>query len=70
MPKSSVHGWQTLTYHIAQTKHLYQHQVTVHGLDTGIHADMTALLARQDLYTIKAHHGIIACYLYGFQSDA
>ncbi len=49
MPKSSVHGWQTLAYYIAQMKHLYKLQVTVHGLDTGIHAGMTAFLARQDL---------------------
>ena len=43
--QSSVQGRQTLTYYIAQTKHLYKRQVTVpfgvaqdrHGLDTGIH---------------------------------
>ena len=49
MPKPSVQGWQALVYYIAQIKHLYNHQVTVHGLDTGIPAGMTAFLARQDL---------------------
>ena len=46
MPKSSVQGWQTLVYYIAQMKHLYSRQVTVHGLDTGIHA--TAELVYND----------------------
>ena len=42
-------GWQTLVYYIAQMKSLSNRQVTVHGLDTGIHAGMTAFLDRQDL---------------------
>jgi hypothetical protein len=46
MPKSSVHGRQTLAYYIAQMKHLYKLQVTVHGLDTGIPAGMTAFFTR------------------------
>jgi hypothetical protein len=33
----------TLTYYIAQMKHLYNGQVTVHGLDTGIPAGMTPI---------------------------
>ena len=49
MSQSSVHGRQTLAYYIAQMMHLYKLQVTVHGLDTGIPAGMTAFLARQDL---------------------
>ena len=42
-------GWQTLAYYVARMKRLSNRQVTVHGLDTGIHAGMTAFLARQDL---------------------
>ncbi len=58
MPKSSVQGWQTLAYYIAQMKHLYNRQVTVHGLDTGIPAGMTVFLARQDLcITMRAELG-------------
>ena len=49
-------GWQTLADYIAQIKHLSNRQVTVHGLDTGIHAGMTAFLARQDL-CITARYG-------------
>ena len=30
-------------------KHLYNRQVTVHGLDTGIQSGMTVFLARQGL---------------------
>ena len=36
-------------FYIAQMKHLYKLQITIHGLDTGIHAGMTVFLARQDL---------------------
>jgi hypothetical protein len=51
--QSSVQERQTLTYYIAQIKHLYKRQVTIpfgfaqdrHDLDTGIHAGMTAFLA-------------------------
>jgi len=32
-----------LAYYNAQMNHLYKLQVTVHGLDTGIPAGMTAL---------------------------
>ena len=49
-------GWQTLADYIAQIKHLSNRQVTVHGLDTGSHAGMTAFLARQDL-CITARYG-------------
>ncbi|MEI7869703.1 MAG: hypothetical protein WCI11_17590 [Candidatus Methylumidiphilus sp.] len=45
MPKSSVQGRQALAYYIVQIKHLNNYQVTVHGLDTGIHAGMTRFLA-------------------------
>ena len=48
--QSSVQGRQTLIYYIAQMKHLSKLQVTVHGLDTGIPAGMTAFLARQVVY--------------------
>ena len=44
MPKSSVQGWQTLAYYIAQMKHSFNRQVTVHGLDFGIRAEMTVFV--------------------------
>jgi hypothetical protein len=49
MPKSSVQGWQSISLGSGQIKHIGNHQVTIHGLDTGIHAGMTAYLDRQDL---------------------
>ena len=49
MPKSSVQGWQSVRLGSSQIKQMPIHQVTVHGMDTGIHAGMTAFLARQDL---------------------
>ena len=36
-----------MVYYIAQMKHLYNPQVTVHGLDTGIPAGMTVIFARK-----------------------
>ncbi|MEI7868885.1 MAG: hypothetical protein WCI11_13415 [Candidatus Methylumidiphilus sp.] len=45
MPKSSVQGRQALAYYITQIKFLYNCQVTIHGLDTGIHAGMTVYLS-------------------------
>ena len=47
-----------MAYYIAHMKHSSNRQVTVHGLDTGIHAGMTAFLARQDLWiTVSAPRG-------------
>ncbi len=40
MPKSSVQGWQSMGWHVSP-RLMRNHQVTVHGLDIGIHADMT-----------------------------
>ena len=42
MPKSSVHGWQAKISLLLLIKRLCHLIVTVHGLDTGIHAEMTA----------------------------
>ncbi len=50
-------GRQTLVYNIAQMKRLSNRQLTVHGLDTGIPAGMTAFLARQDLCITKSAEG-------------
>ena len=47
--QSSVHGWQAIINPLILIKHICHLIVTVHGLDTGIHAGMTAFLARQDL---------------------
>ena len=49
MPKSSVQGRQSVRLGSSQIRHIHNHQVTVHGLDTGIHAGMTAVWAWQDL---------------------
>ena len=48
MPKSSVHGWQAIFSPLVLIKHLCHLIVTVHGLDTGIHAGMTASLNGSD----------------------
>ena len=40
----SVHEWQAIICLKRLIKHLCQPVVTVHGLDTGIHAGMTAKL--------------------------
>ncbi|PZN78680.1 MAG: hypothetical protein DM484_12430 [Candidatus Methylumidiphilus alinenensis] len=59
MPKSSVHGWQTTDHdrcpgvqgrettgwQVILIKHLHNWLATVHGLDFGIPAEMTAFLA-------------------------
>ena len=58
MPKSSVQGWQSISWDGSQIGHMPIHQVTVHGLDTGIPAGMTVFLARQDLcITMRAELG-------------
>ena len=44
MPKSSVQGWQSVCLDSGHIRYNHNHQVTVHGLDTGIHAGMTAFL--------------------------
>ena len=43
MPKSSVQGWQSPNWGGCQIKHIRNHQVTILGLDSGIHAGMTGL---------------------------
>jgi len=59
MQKSSVQGWQTgghdrcpcnrehetTAWHVTRIKHLHKRLVTVHGLDFGIPAEMTAFKA-------------------------
>ena len=47
MPKSRVQGWLSISLGSGRIRHRHNHQVTVHGLDTGIHAGMTAFLARR-----------------------
>ena len=42
MPKTSVHGWQAIICPLVLIKRFSQLIVTVHGLDIGIPADMTA----------------------------
>ena len=69
MPKSSVQGWRTWGYdrcpcnrehettgwHVTWFKHLHNRLVTVHGLDFGIHAEMTDFPVWLDLcITIRA----------------
>ena len=46
MPKSSVQGWQTLTYFDCQIKHLHKRQVNIHGLDSAIPVRMTGLKSK------------------------
>ena len=50
MPKSSVQGWHTVRLGSGHIRHNHNHQVTVHGLDTGIHAGMTTLLCLGGTY--------------------
>jgi hypothetical protein len=55
MPKSSVQGWQSADWGGCQIKHIRNHHVTVPGLDTGIHAGMTAFPAYRHLcITVRA----------------
>jgi len=49
LPESRLQGCKSAGWYIALIKHVRNLQVTIHGLDFGILAEMTAILAWLDL---------------------
>jgi len=52
MPRSSVQGWQSREQAPSLNQSLCNWHVTVHGLDSGIHAGMTRLIAKMRIAVV------------------